>query len=81
MAKGIKKMKRFKKLKKYAIFTIMYLLLTNCTKPKNNGHRKRLLLETKHCRYYCVDRERYNYCQALVCECDEGYSCDASVTR
>ena len=41
---------------------------------------KELIMETEHCRYYCLARDGYGNCKMVICECDSGYNADVSLT-
>lgn len=56
----------------------------NYDRTKEYGKSKikdnELILQTKHCRYYCLERNGYGQCKLVVCECDSGFNADASVS-
>lgn len=69
------------KIKIYTLFALLCLCFTNCTNSERKqraNQTKDLILETEHCRYYCIGRNGLGNCKVVVCECDEGYSCDTS---
>lgn len=76
-------MKHFKTLTRYALYTLLCLCFTHCTdyeKKQEPKETKELIFETEHCRYYCLAKNGFGNCKVVVCECDEGYSADASVS-
>jgi hypothetical protein len=72
-------MKRMKNAAKYSLYILLCLFFIGCN-VKERPKRKELVLETEHCKYYCLARNSFG-CTMIVCECDKGYGCDASVTQ
>ena len=72
----------------YYILTLIVISFTSCREITNKEEKvvetknlePELLLETEHCRYYCLARNGFDTCKIVICECDEGYSCDASTS-
>ena len=76
-------MNTIKKLSRYALYALLCLCFANCTeseKKQEPKQTKELIFETEHCRYYCLAKNGFGNCKVVVCECDEGYSGDASVS-
>lgn len=48
--------------------------------PPIQNEFKELILQTEHCRYYCLSRNGFGNCKIVICECDSGYTGDASVS-
>ena len=60
-------------------------LLFSCKKVErtevvDEKPKPELLYETEHCRYYCLQKNGFGTCKVITCDCDEGYSCDASTS-
>lgn len=71
-------------MKKLILATLL-IIVTSC----NNNYDKQqsqqsevpeLIYETEHCRYYCLQKNGFHACKIVTCDCDAGYSCDASVS-
>lgn len=64
--------------------TICSIFLTSSFGCKDNTAQERqpaeLMMETKHCRYYCLEKNSFGKCKVIVTECDSGYAADASVS-
>lgn len=77
----------FKNLMRNALYAMLAAVLFSCqadgAKEETTffiKEKTQLILETEHCKYYCLARNGYDNCKMVVCECDAGYSCDASVS-
>ena len=76
-------MNTIKTLTRYVLYTFLCLCFTNCInyeKKQEPKQTKTLIFETEHCRYYCLASDGWGNCKVVVCECDKGYSGDASVS-
>ncbi len=69
-----------------AFYIVLCLcVLSSCdsscgTSNKKDSKYPYLMMQTEHCRYYCVDGYRKGACKIVTCECDKGYSADASIS-
>jgi hypothetical protein len=64
----------------YVLLAVVLSACSNNETKREPREAKELILQTEHCRYYCLSRNGYGNCKIVVCECDEGYTGDASVS-
>lgn len=64
----------------YVLLAVVLSACENSTVKTEPKETNELIFETEHCRYYCLEKNGYGTCKVVVCECDEGYTGDVSVS-